>query len=61
MKRWLYPASTGDEINNQHHDGDHEQDMDESAKCISTYQTEQPKNQENNEYCPQHNFPPLKV
>jgi len=61
MTRWLYPAPTGDEINNQHDDGDYEQDMNESSECISADQTEQPKNQKNNEYCPQHNFSPLKV
>src|ERR1051325_5486716 len=49
-------SSTGDEINNQHHDGEHEQDVNESTERVRTHQAEQPKHQQNNEYCPQHKF-----
>jgi hypothetical protein len=57
----LNAASTRDEVDNQHHDRDHEQYMNQTAAKRHNERAEQPEHQQNNEYCPQHNFPPIRV
>jgi len=57
--RPLYPASAGHEIDNQHHDREHEQDVNESTHRVRANEAQKPQHQQNNEYCPQHNFPPV--
>jgi hypothetical protein len=54
----LYAAPPGDEVNYQHDDREHQQDVNESTKRVGADQTEQPEHEQNNEYCPQHSFPP---
>jgi hypothetical protein len=56
MERSLDPAPAGDEVNDQHDDGQDEQDVDEATQGVRADQAKEPQHQQNNEYCPQHNF-----
>jgi len=53
--------SARDEVDDQHNDRKHEQDVNKPTQCVGANQPEYPKHQQNNEYCPQHNFPPVKI
>jgi hypothetical protein len=62
MISWrLYAAPAGDEVNDQHDNGKHQQDVNEPTQCVRADQAKQPKHQQDYKYCPQHNFPPLRV
>jgi hypothetical protein len=52
----LHRTSTGDELDEQHNQCDHEQDMDESSQGVRRNDAQQPQNQEDDEYCPKHLF-----
>jgi len=41
----LYRSSSGNNPEQNHHDGDYQQNMDESAQGCTRYQSEQPQNQ----------------
>src|SRR6266513_6095669 len=62
--RWFHKlntASAGYEVDNQHHDGQDQQDVNKSTQRVGANQSEQPEHQQNNEYCPQHSLPPVRV
>jgi hypothetical protein len=46
-----------DQIDNQHYDGKHKQEVNEPAQGIGADQSKQPENQQNHKDCPQHRFP----
>jgi hypothetical protein len=56
IKRSLNPAPAGDEVDDQDDDGQDQQDVDEATHRVGADQAKEPKHQQNNEYCPQHNF-----
>ena len=45
--RGLNRASSADDSEQHNHDGDHQQDVDESAKGVGRYQPQQPQNEQN--------------
>jgi hypothetical protein len=51
----LSGRSASDQIDNQYDYCDYQQQMDQGATNVSK-QTEQPENQQNYDYCPQHRF-----
>jgi len=56
----LDPAPAGDQVDDQHDDGQYKQDVNESTERIRADQAKKPGDQQDNEYCPQHNFPPVR-
>jgi hypothetical protein len=49
----LHP-STGDQLNDQNDERNHEQQMNEAAENVKPDETKQPKHKQNNEDCPEH-------
>ena len=50
-------SATLDQIDNQHHNRYHEQDVNEPTHRVRADQSKQPEHQQDHEYCPQHNIP----
>jgi hypothetical protein len=48
-------SASGDEVDNQYHDGDDQQKVDQTA-CYMETEPEQPQNQEDDEDCPKHGY-----
>jgi hypothetical protein len=48
------------QVNDQDNDGNHEQQMDQSATDVSE-KTQKPQNEENHNYGPQHRFIPVNL
>src|SRR5215472_15799534 len=46
-------AAPGDELDNQHHDRDHQQEVDQAARNVET-ETQYPQNEKNHEDRPEH-------
>src|SRR5260370_5390930 len=44
------------QIDNQHHNGEHEQDVNESAQRVGADQSKQPKHEQDHKYSPEHRF-----
>jgi hypothetical protein len=54
LQRMLQRPSAANQLQNEHHHGDHEQDVNVSAENVETHKTQQPKNQQNDEDSPKH-------
>jgi hypothetical protein len=46
-----------DQVDDQNHNRNNEQEMNESAQCVGADQSKQPEHQQDNKYCPEHEFP----
>jgi hypothetical protein len=53
----LERPSAGDQLDYQNNEGDDEQQMNESAQRIGANYSEQPQNQQNDKYSPEHKVP----
>lgn len=50
-------AAAGDQLYEQHHNGDNQQNMDQISDCrTGKAKSKSPKNQQNDKYSPQHSF-----
>lgn len=54
---WLeYSSSAGNQVNDQHNHGNHQQQVDQAAANMEA-ESQKPENQQNRENCPKHVFP----
>src|SRR5260370_12870146 len=44
------------QIDNQHHNGEHEQDLNKSAQRVGPDQSKHPKHEQDHKYSPEHSF-----
>src|SRR6266702_4543928 len=59
---FLHRFSSGDQVNYQDDQGEHQQQVDESTQRITGHQPDQPQYQQNHKDCPQHcRVPPLQA
>jgi len=52
--RILQGATSANQLQNEHDQRDEQQDVDVGAKHVEAHESEQPENEQNNEYCPKH-------
>jgi hypothetical protein len=57
----LQGAATLNEINDQHHYGDDEKDVNESSEGIGANQSQQPEHKQNDEDSPKHTDIPFRL
>jgi hypothetical protein len=50
-------SSPGDQLNHQHHQSNHKQNVDETAQRIRGNQPQHPQNEKNHKDCPKHRSP----
>ena len=59
---FLHGFASGDQVNYQDDQGEHQQQVDESTQRITGHQPDQPQYQQNHKDCPQHcRVPPLQA
>ena len=52
--RILQGATAADQLQNENDQRDEQQDVNVGAKNVEAHESEQPENEQNNEYCPKH-------
>jgi hypothetical protein len=53
----LQRAAALDQIDNQHYNRNHEQDMNEPTQGVRANQSKKPEHKQNHKYCPEHKVP----
>src|SRR5690348_5653701 len=51
----LQRSTAADQLQNEHHEGDHQQNVNVSTEHVEPDKSEQPQNQQDYKYCPKHN------